>query len=600
MSCAVAYANEWRYSYYNAVGNDSILRNTVGLGIIPLSALALYRGVASTNHAHNIAALGIGAASLYLGGSYLQSSPRQKVYLAGSQAIGCALLAVRPLLMSVTDYQALLTDLQALSTSLATTDGAVRSAQAWIQQAKAAGAKDSDAAEATAELTAAQSLQADATQIWTNGTSLAASIKDAGYTLGVTVDNIRDTVSGKIIDTEPDLASIMSAVGGLGKLATTFEPTAPVAAATASTATTSPITIKGAAPGEALLKEATDGLRAAEADLAAKANAVRQRINVAAAAAKVDSALASCKVADVDDGFHVVPDAAQQTLPADQSLRFTVTSAAGIPRASRAGAVVTGVDLSSEFEQGSFVAIVHAAANTPGGTMQLVLADSTGKHQKTITIKITKAGAAPSTSRGTPQANSKIVQAVKDESNFSEDQREIIQKGLNVDGAGVRANGTALKVDGVLGTQTRAAIKEYQKEKGVPQTGGVTQVLFVELQKLAGTEQPADSGAAPAVVPAPASTSSTTSAGSAAAASATAKGANSVCPAGPSNDYEKSLSKNDILNIQQALGLPAARRTGALDETTRGLIKSFSKSVPSRPSDLCLLNADLEHAIIGP
>ena len=44
-------------------------------------------------------------------------------------------------------------------------------------------------------------------------------------------------------------------------------------------------------------------------------------------------------------------------------------------------------------------------------------------------------------------------------------------------------------IDGFLGEQTRVAIRQFERERGLPITGDVTEALMAELAKTSGTSE---------------------------------------------------------------------------------------------------------------
>ena len=615
MSCAVSYANDWRTIYYKSVGNDSILRTSVGLSLIPLSAVALYKGVTTTNRSHNIAALGIGAASLYTAGSFLQSSPRQKVYLAGSQAVGCAVLQMRPLLMLENDYQQLLTDLSALQTNMTGTTTKLRLAEVLLAQAKSEGAPAERLNDAEVETRLARALLDEAAKVRTDGRALAKAVQGSGITLRQAVDSIRDTVSSRISDTEPDLASIMAAVGNLGNVAQNFKPAIPTGLSTLPATPAPGVTIKGNAPktaSEDPLKTAVADVHKAAGDLAAAMNAVSGRLDDASGAS-VEAGLKGCTVAEVDTGFSVSPGGAQQSMEPGSTLRFDVTSASGAPRATLTGTELKELSVRIDVQNGAYVVVVTSTANT-AGTAQLVIRDGTGKQSKVITLTVQKAGAAATTTTPTTTTT-----GAREQMTLSADQIKTIQKALNIDGASKRANGKDIEVIGVLGPQTTAALKDYQKAHNkTPVDGVVTAALFLELKKIAdehpdpvpapapGTPAPVVPAptAPPSAAPAPAPATPTTPPnGSTSPANtpsvSTPPVASAECPAAPANAFEQTLKKQDIQHIQEALGLPESARTGVFDARTRSAIRDSPLPSVTRPAAKCQLNQSLANAILG-
>ena len=71
------------------------------------------------------------------------------------------------------------------------------------------------------------------------------------------------------------------------------------------------------------------------------------------------------------------------------------------------------------------------------------------------------------------------------------------------------------------------------------------------------------------------------------------------CPDSPANEFEKTLDKPMITNLQEALGIPAAKRSGVMDAATRSAIKAFSAANTELPGQKCLLSAEKTKAILG-
>ena len=99
MSEAISYANSMREAYYNAVGKQSSLRSGLAATLIPISATALFLGITDTGSGNAILGLALGGAGLYGLGTFLDNPSLQYIYLMGSQAVGCAILSMRPFLI---------------------------------------------------------------------------------------------------------------------------------------------------------------------------------------------------------------------------------------------------------------------------------------------------------------------------------------------------------------------------------------------------------------------------------------------------------------------------------------------------------------------
>lgn len=104
---AIAGADELRRAYNEKMRSETALSNTVLATLIPLSAYALYRGIAHESQATEDLLLKAGlTGSAAYGMTMLASKPRQMLYIAGSEALGCAMLASRPYLFTVSEMGA--------------------------------------------------------------------------------------------------------------------------------------------------------------------------------------------------------------------------------------------------------------------------------------------------------------------------------------------------------------------------------------------------------------------------------------------------------------------------------------------------------------
>jgi len=92
---SICRVNALRVRYLEGVVDDAQLKNLLGMGLIAASAYGIYKGITSSGDGTQrmLARLGIGAGAAYAYGENFISEPRQRTYLAGSDALGCAVLA---------------------------------------------------------------------------------------------------------------------------------------------------------------------------------------------------------------------------------------------------------------------------------------------------------------------------------------------------------------------------------------------------------------------------------------------------------------------------------------------------------------------------
>lgn len=82
--------------YFTAVRDQGNAPPRLSLGLIGLSAIALFKGMTNPN-TNDLIALGVAGSAAYAAGNTLLSSPRLDVYRAGGEALGCAMTAAEPL-----------------------------------------------------------------------------------------------------------------------------------------------------------------------------------------------------------------------------------------------------------------------------------------------------------------------------------------------------------------------------------------------------------------------------------------------------------------------------------------------------------------------
>jgi hypothetical protein len=142
---AIAGVDELRRTYYEKMRNETALSNVLLASLIPLSAYALYRGIAHEGESTQNLLLktGLIGSAAYAGVTMFTSKPRQVIYIAGSDALGCAMLASRPYLFTTSDMGdartrgTFLGDVQFLRDRIAALEVAISNAQALSDAARA-------------------------------------------------------------------------------------------------------------------------------------------------------------------------------------------------------------------------------------------------------------------------------------------------------------------------------------------------------------------------------------------------------------------------------------------------------------------------------
>jgi len=226
LESATDYAEALQEEYLGAISDQAMLKSGVGLALIPISAAALYFGIQGI-HPDTVLALGLGGAGTYLGAQYLSSQPRELIYVAGSNAVSCAVIAMAPVRAArdrLVDLESEVYQLDAadaeqakipappkpvaakpsLTRPLARLGKAINKLDGLV-----AGVKDT-AASARTDYDLA--LIADAKAVLLEGRKANAVITTSGDTLYGAIQQIRGTVTQAIIETEPNLTALVSSL----------------------------------------------------------------------------------------------------------------------------------------------------------------------------------------------------------------------------------------------------------------------------------------------------------------------------------------------------------------------------------------------------
>ena len=111
-----------------ASGLVGVILSLLGVGLIPLGAAALGLGVTGAS-ATAITVVGLTGAAGYAEGQWLDSTPRQRAYIAGYNAVNCALEAVAPLDLDDTTESRLTSGLAQIDSSATATETALAATQ---------------------------------------------------------------------------------------------------------------------------------------------------------------------------------------------------------------------------------------------------------------------------------------------------------------------------------------------------------------------------------------------------------------------------------------------------------------------------------------
>lgn len=208
---AINYAERWRQAYYVAIGDHSKLRSTVAALSIPLSAFALYDGITKTGSTKQIARFAVAGTAAYATGQFFSSTPQQKTYIGGAQALTCALFQARPYLIEKAKGSDS-TDI------LANELNDVKKHIDLLQIDLGSSTLDPN----NADYIKAQKALSHAQNVYVQGWQVRNEFHEASFTLRNRVDLITETVSQQLIDNEASLDKLLTLLGSMKANATTI------------------------------------------------------------------------------------------------------------------------------------------------------------------------------------------------------------------------------------------------------------------------------------------------------------------------------------------------------------------------------------------
>lgn len=470
---SLAYAYNYQLRFSKAAATDATFRNTAGALAIPIGAAALYYGVTGIGTPHRIAGLSVGGATIYSSASWLTSTPKQKVYMAGAEATLCAMYAAAPFLLTE-DWRARFSqetdklfdaDQQLASVidrAVLLEDGSVVLAKALMQ---------------------ARSAHQDASNLLGEAYEIEGAIARAGFVLRNRVDMIAAKVQDQLVDQEPSLQSLLSLIGNMDQTANTFAH----ATLQAPAVTTKEDESKGpAAEGAPMdtLKIVYD-LTAAVATVQSALLILRPDVARHTELRTVASAINACRPAGAERGFSVSPDVRAASVAKDKSLRFAVTNKVAVPTIAVTGTNTDAIDAHIEVDGSNFAVVVKGIKAVSDGSPILVIRDGTAVEFRETAVTVTDT---PPATTAPPTKKSAATQyPACDNSAIAGDPDKImtIQHGL-----GLCAEIADTNQAGVLGPKTRAAITQFETDAKQTATGCVTSALQLAMSQRIAAKDP--------------------------------------------------------------------------------------------------------------
>jgi hypothetical protein len=434
LDAAIKYAEALRDEYKGAISDQAILNSSVGLALIPVSALAAYYGITG-GHSNTIVGLALGGAGAYIGASYLHSEPRQFVYASGVTAVNCAISIMEPFRTAQIALQA---DGGSLTPRLAAMERTANGLQILIQ----AALKTTDPQDP--EIVAAQDAVNTARTMSAEGRAVEVALKSSGGTLFSSVRQIEATVDRAIIDTEPSLSSLVSTLGTAlplraGQIAPQPKPKekAQGKATGAADANTQDLLIK------------------ARQQLEGEIIAVREIVDLVKDRTPAES-LQNCGVDISKAGltFNVIPEVPVTFVDSGAQETSTISVRGGQPPYAATWVGTTPTDIaatlapSPNWDETGVLTVSETTGNTAPGTYSLLIHDA-GIGATIIEVTSSNTGTRSSGSaREEPVAVAPVV--------LFDPEVEKVQRLLARDGSNPG------KIDGIFGPDTVTAIRSHE------------------------------------------------------------------------------------------------------------------------------------------
>jgi|GEM_PF-7008869 len=215
MERGVRYAEETQRAYRAALGERSQFRNLLGIGLIPLSALTLALGIRGTG-GETLLWLGTGGAAAYGTGTWINSTPTERSYILGYNAINCALTAAQPFRIADDNisYTAFKTGLQDIDQNIEAVEKQITVVQTRLIQLSGPQNKLADLG--NQNISIARSVVTHAISARKNGNGLDTEMAGIGEKLKEAVNRITGQVDLTLNKNARDLQGLMGIIRELG------------------------------------------------------------------------------------------------------------------------------------------------------------------------------------------------------------------------------------------------------------------------------------------------------------------------------------------------------------------------------------------------
>jgi len=382
---AIAAANDQRNRYIKEMGRQYWFNSAAGVGIIGLSADAIYEGLANPKSSlltKEVAAI----AGLYGADTWLHNKSTEAAYIVGFQAITCTLLRTRAILLprkgdsheqqdeiNFEDFQQAINRFQL---QIDAVDKMLSDLQIDWDTGEEAGNKLADGEEASLKRETGNVIAtlAKSRKLLLTARAYESEIKTAGSTIRNQVDLIIASVNSQLAQSEPNIAALKGLVstytdpskGIAGLQAVTL--TLPSGAATPpayQTSTNSPPTSKSGQPLKpAEVKEALKVAEGISTPPNTYANRVKERIQLWEAVSELyargrilnavldnsqhfyesTKRINACDLGGGAPPLEITPASVADPVSAGKTLKFTIDGGVGIPGVSLTGSTGAGTD----------------------------------------------------------------------------------------------------------------------------------------------------------------------------------------------------------------------------------------------------------------
>lgn len=378
---AIEYAETLRQRYYDAVGDQSKLKNGLALALIPMGAAAVAMGIGggSTDVILGLAAGGAAALGV---GTFFSSEPREKVYLSGSQALGCAIVKTFPYLVQKerwTSLDSAGTEIPGLQAKLQT---AISDAETFLLEDNVADLTPLFATRLNAAIGDAKAALAESFTTTSGWDVYKQKVQGASLQLYQTVDEIRDKVSVEVLKTEPGIPQIQGLIAGLPAQIHGLTSIATPQAETASGHAQSESTDTGTQAQAAL-----QHLVKLTIDIRTKTNELKPTLDRVTELEQDIAKLPACAVTPAEQSLmSIVPDTNAIELAVNGTFTFQVANAFGHVSARLNGAGAADGLLITATPSGATQSVTIVGKKA--GDYSVLISDDSNKGSKAIAVKV--------------------------------------------------------------------------------------------------------------------------------------------------------------------------------------------------------------------